>query len=805
MAVNTAKYPTQSGTGQSGSPRLTFDYNYLCNTAMTQTEGTYLDDDSICYATSSSRLNVSAMCQKTYYQFGFDFDENDVVLTQLERTEISKFPKAGVMLAKNNSGVTTEPYFTSYGSGQYDYKPLTLYEYQNRYGEMGNADSSVNNRSLITGFDWWANNCGIMLVLMKFDVTNGYFVMSTQGVPAEPLKYVTYDVYMSTYVSDTTWICVGAYLYPNFSNTIYGTVVSANPWCGYNTPRYSYSGFAPTPYTFKSHRVFEIDTSASWIDLSFSTDVPSGGNYERTMCGGGYSNVPIVDMFYVTFAQGVLTNGNKSYSRAFKNTICGIRGGSDSYVLTEVNFYSPTYQKIYNGYITVVNVNKLISSACSYGLIVSTVSNSLWSNWYSLANLKTWAQNNQNKVFIPIPDDNGCYSGEYMELHDFLTNGSKEISPYYPDDQEDYTRMRVDPDYPYDTSQGGGGKDSEDGDIDETALNDVKLNAIGVFNRCFAVSLNDMRDLADYIYNADESTAEAIQRGVSFMGDNPSNALISLVQTPFDIPTMITGGGVLGYIKLGRFTTPVSGLILPSSMSSIFDFGELDVPYPSMSNPIANSPCFLDYEPYTTITLYIPYVGIVDLSAKEVVGKKLNVRLIIDWQTNTTCGTVFVNGIMLTYRTGTINTSIEMNASNRAVNVAGVLRGVVDTGVSAVNMVAGAGGQSASQWLSGFSGLLHSQINIYDSIAQPSQFRSIGATTSSNAQYLPPYPFIVMSTAEDMPSENYGRAIGYACNEYVALNFHGGFTVCGGTTPQVGRTERENVLIAEALHEGVIV
>lgn len=802
MAVDIIKYPTQSGTGQSGNPRLSFDYNYLCNTALTQVEGAYLDDDSICYSTSSSRLNVSAMCHRTYYQFDFHFGDNDMVEADLSRTEISKFPKAGMILTKHNSSLANEPYFRDYGSGQLDFKPLALYEFENRYGLMGNSDTITNNVQFITGFDWWSNGCVIMLVLMEFNAEDGYIELTNQGIP-NILRYVTYDTYKTTYENNPEFICIGAYLKSNMSNNFSPAI---HPWCGYNSPSYSYTGFAPTPYNYKSHRVFELAGSPIHTSLTFGDGVSIEGNYPRSLSGGGYITIPLVDTFMMSFGMGVLNNASKSYSRAFKNTVCAIRGGSEVYTMSEMQFYSPTYQKIFNGYVTLVNVDKLIKSACSYGLLIQTKDGAFWrSNWSNYNALKTWAQNNQNVVYVPIPDDNGCYSGEYMELYDFLINGSKDISPYFPENQEDWTAQKVNPDLAYDNSQGGGGQDSEDSDIDDTELNDVKLNAIGVFNRCFAVSLNELRELSDYIYNADEATATAIERGVSFMGDNPSNALISLVQTPFDVPSMVTGGGTLGYVKLGRFTTPVQGLILPPTMSSIFDFGELEVPYPSTANPLANTPCFLDFEPHTTLELYIPYIGIIPLSAKEVMGKKVNVRLIVDWQTNTTCGVIFVNGIMLTYRTGTINTSIEMTASTRAVNVTGYMKSVVDVTQSGAQIGLGISSGNLSQTVFGTTSLMKSMVNMYDSMAQPTQFKSIGATTSSNAQYLPPYPYLIMSTVKDLTSENYGRSIGFACDEYVALNYHGGFTICGGDIPQVARTERENDMLAELLHNGVII
>lgn len=830
MAVDEEKYPIETDGGHN-DPWITYSYPVLVNQMLKQTEGTNLDNDTICYATSSSKRNLSAMCGITHLVFGFNDDtqEEDITCSILKNKK-SKYPKAGIVMYRRNSFVsTTIPIFGNVTTGWHarDYKPVPIVNRDNSYGVLGNSTKDENDVSFIAGFDWYRVYGKIMIILMSYDSANGYFAMSGTSFPPS-ITTVNYDTYKSTYENNQDYVAVGAYL--EVWGGAHNTKLSAAPWCGYKSPDYIIGELDPYPegntMPTATHRTYDI-TDLEKPALVFDSGYSSQTTAIRESMNAGFSTFPLVDPLFVSWSCRFF-NGSIPYATlGYRLTVADIRGGEKAFTIEEGTAVNTTgtHNDRSNCFYTKVNVDELISAAACYGIIITTNDDRPNNTQTSTrASLLSYGQDHNGKIFVPIPDSNGCYSGEYMGLYDFIQNGEGK-SPFYPKTDKDLDEIKNNRNYSYNNAKGGGGEGSEDTDIDETELNDVKLNTIGVFNRCYAVSLNDMKDLADYIYNADDSITKAVIEALKFMGDKPSDALISLVQTPFNIADFV-GGGSLSYIKLGRQTTTVQGLILPTSMTSIFDFGTLSIPYPHISDENVYGKCFLDYEPYTNVSLYVPFVGIIELSAKEVIGKNLNVRLVIDWQSNTTCAVVFIGGVMATYRMGIINTSIEMTASDRAINISQIASGILNIAHSTFGAMGGAKQMAgsaimavASGGATGGSGIgsggnkiidnafnaAHGALQVYDGIAQPTIYKEIGTPTSACGQFLPPFPYVMLSTVESAPNDYYGQTVGYACNMAGELHEFAGFTVCAGFKSQIARTMGENQLINNALATGVII
>lgn len=831
MAVDINKFPTDTGTGLFNNPRISKSYPTLVSDLI-QTEGTNLDNDSICYATSSSKRDVSAMCAVTHLIFDFDYSEENNVTCYLKKFKKSKYPKAGIMMYKRNTFRTAG--FARFGTEttgwhNRDYKPYCIEEREKGYGVLGNSSAVQNDVSFITGFDWFYVFGKLVINLMPYNSVDNRFDISGGEYPPS-ITSVDYDTYMSTYANDPNYIAVGAELQVRLNNNLINNI-SAAPWCGYKSPDYIIGELDPYPESTSmpatSHRIFDI-TDMEHPALFFDSGMNRQPAGYRFSMGAGVSTFPIVDPLFISWVVKY-ANGFPWNTNTYIYTAAAIRGGDKSFTIEESTAYDTSHssiaQRSSNCYYSKVVIDNILKAAASYGIIFTT-DNSIPTNqnMNTKANMLTYGRTHKGKIFVPIPDSNGCYSGDYMDLDDFIENGEGK-SPFWPKTDTDLANTRTNPNSSFDKAKGGGGEGSEDTDIDETELNDVKLNTIGVFNRCYAVSLNDMKDLADYIYNADDSIVEAVLKGVKFMGDTPSNALISLVQTPFNIPDLV-GGGTLSYIKLGRQTTTVQGLILPTSMTSVIDMGSLTIPYPHSMDENTTTPCFLDFEPYTIVSMYVPFVGVLELSAKEVIGKTLNVRLIIDWQSNTTCAAVFIGGIMVTYRMGVINTAIEMTAADRAVNVSQIASGILNIAHSTVGAVGGAkqmagsaimaaatGGASGAGGMSGGQnsvidnafGIAHGALQVYDGIAQPTIYKEIGTPTSACGQFLPPFAYVMISTVDSLQNEVYGNSTGFACNQTDYLGAFEGFTVCSGFKSRIARTANENQLINAALAAGVIM
>lgn len=803
MAVDLTKFPTQSGTGTGTSPRISHSYPTLVNTDHTQTEGGRIDDDSICFATSNNKLLLSPMCQKTYIEFGFNLDiAGSDAHTIINKRVTSNYGKAGCMLFKKNA---TRNSRVNYEGGVDDPMNNIVMENDYSYSIAGNVSNTNNNVSFCTGFSWWQTYGIIYVIMAIYDGANGYFDCTRTGNTQPTLMTVTLAEYNNTYVSNPNYVPVGAFL-----NIVNGTnqLFCVSPWCGYKSPVITVGAMLNPDDNLTKHRVISISDNTPLNVYTFGDGggVSAQSGYDQWGINGCYSTAPLVDVCMCSAVMRYRNNLYERWSYLFGwYSLGAIRGGANVYTLEQTQFKRYDQNEIRDGFITKVIINKLINSAATYGILITdrVISTPASNAINTKAKLRTWALSGDGQyVYVPIPESDGTYAGKVKSLLNFIDTSNKDESPYYPKSNGDMASMLNNPDLSFDNSKGGGGSNVTPS-TDETPLNNVQLNTVGVFNRCFAVSQNDLYALANYIYNADDTIAEAVIKGVKFMGDTPSNALISLALTPFNLPAFV-GGGVLEYIKLGRQTTTIQGLALSSTMTSTVDFGDIYIPYPHEDYGVEGY-SFLDVEPYTTITLYIPYVGVLELSPKEVIGKRLNVKLVIDWSTGSCCGSVFVNGIMTTYRTGTITTQVSMTAVDYSVNIGAIISGLISTGAGIATATIGGSTGNPMAIAGGTFSAVNGITSTFDGLTPQTQYKNTGTTTAGTARYLPPYPYIIISTVKPVPPENYGSTVGYACNTYGTLSAFSGFTVCEGFKSNCARTETENDLINQLLNSGVIV
>lgn len=114
------------------------------------------------------------------------------------------------------------------------------------------------------------------------------------------------------------------------------------------------------------------------------------------------------------------------------------------------------------------------------------------------------------------------------------------------------------------------------------------------------------------------------------------DAVVATFMLPIS-PTELSGDSMLMYIGV---TTVNDSAVVPNQFL-IKDFGTVTVDKYSDS--------FLDYNTYTQVSLYLPYIGTVDLDTNMVMGKAINIKYVIDVYTGNLVAQIYVDG-SLTYQ-----------------------------------------------------------------------------------------------------------------------------------------------------------
>lgn len=311
------------------------------------------------------------------------------------------------------------------------------------------------------------------------------------------------------------------------------------------------------------------------------------------------------------------------------------------------------------------------------------------------------------------------------------------------------------------------------------------LTTTGIFNRTFTLTGNNVDALANYLWNADESIFNEIVKGLSLMGGNPIDGLIDLRLYPFDV-ALKSGGGSSKSIVVGRTNTGVSGLQI-NSYNAVLDLGNC-----TFHRKFDN---FLDFEPFTSASLYIPYVGIVPISTADFMGQTISCKMVVDITTGSCTAIVFANNIPLIYKNGNIGVEIPMTGTNSAEYASRIMGGLT-SGVADVAI--GAASKSVGQVVSGVGSIVDSALSVNNTM-----YNTAGSSSPACGLWQPQNCYFIIQRPVPIVPENYGHTVGYACNYQAKISDCSGYTQTYNVdVSSINAPESEKNAIAGILNSG---
>ncbi|MBP3630728.1 MAG: hypothetical protein J6J23_04480 [Clostridia bacterium] len=403
----------------------------------------------------------------------------------------------------------------------------------------------------------------------------------------------------------------------------------------------------------------------------------------------------------------------------------------------------------------------------------------------------------KDDLYYPIIA-NGKIDGERYLRGDDIPKESKLYKVGKEQDNHDLS----DEDIP-NVSDGTGTFDPTDPDentyVDEIELNNPKVTPVGIFSRWYALTEYDVIDLFNFLYTADDSTISKIIQGLQLNGENPMDFFIGLRMFPFALNDFID---TLSPENIGFGNGVDSGVVAEriTSASFILDLGSCTF------RKYFNN--FLDYEPYTTAKLYIPFCGEVNVETALFVGHTISVKMIVDLTTGTCCAVIYRDGIPCMYQDGNIASEVQITGTNSTeyVNMAKSSLGKVFGGATEMIVGAKAGGAfggintmtdthsmgaptyhaPTKQWvfpqsestsltksanptsgaakaLGGFGKMLE---GAYEFMNMPTPLGVSGNSTALTELFKPQYCYFIVEQAVVISTNNYGNSYGYACLEY---------------------------------------
>lgn len=174
---------------------------------------------------------------------------------------------------------------------------------------------------------------------------------------------------------------------------------------------------------------------------------------------------------------------------------------------------------------------------------------------------------------------------------------------------------------------GGGTFDLESDIVGVPSLPTMSFAATG-FTRIYNPTLSELNSLANYLWT-DTTFLDTVINHLKQLLENPMDAIISLALLPCPIPNGSPEAVKVMFINTGVTMAPATS-----------QFVEVDCGTYALQEFYGSA---LDYNPYTKVHCYLPYIGQVTLDTDEVMGKTIHVRYRIDIVTGMCAALISVN------------------------------------------------------------------------------------------------------------------------------------------------------------------
>lgn len=255
---------------------------------------------------------------------------------------------------------------------------------------------------------------------------------------------------------------------------------------------------------------------------------------------------------------------------------------------------------------------------------------------------------------------------------------------------------------------------------------------------------------------------------------NPQQAIISLLKFPFSLPNISSDHisqsdqlVVIANVPMETIDKQVHGRIMHHKFKTRLKICEFNI------KRFFNS--YLDFEPYTKIKIYMPYIGNVDLPVDYIMGKNIELFYDINYIDGSVLALIKLTqeygGHIVLTTSGSIGINIPVAKSDAQANTMSAMKSIASLGLGIAT--AGATGGVGSALMTGVQGAVSTALsNTRQTTATMDRPSAEHTRAISSSPYL-----IYERPITNMPS-NYSQIRGIATNIYKPLKEMAGFTVC---------------------------
>lgn len=181
------------------------------------------------------------------------------------------------------------------------------------------------------------------------------------------------------------------------------------------------------------------------------------------------------------------------------------------------------------------------------------------------------------------------------------------------------------------------------------------------FSQMYLCNTSAVQAISNALFDYDVPTLSGlwadIKKGIEMYGTNPMEVVQGLRFYPFDVSQMFTDVQSQNYIYFGAYKLDITSTVY----KIIYANGYKDLGTVKIKRTYND---WRDFEPYTKLSIYLPYVGRYQLNTSKYYGKNVNVRYYIDIRTGACVACLIADGILLDWFDGIIGTEMPITLTD---------------------------------------------------------------------------------------------------------------------------------------------
>lgn len=287
---------------------------------------------------------------------------------------------------------------------------------------------------------------------------------------------------------------------------------------------------------------------------------------------------------------------------------------------------------------------------------------------------------------------------------------------------------------------------------------------------------------------------------VSRLWENPAEYIVDLTYYPLR-PDTLNMTGAQEQIIVGNINSEVTGLVFPDSGNRFYYMGMYHI------SPYYNS--YLDYEPYTSISIYLPYIGIRSLDSSRVTGHTLNVGYTFDFNTRQVTAHLGLDGQgfgdlgnALDSFTGSFGVAFPLSGSQANQVALNVLQSTTQI-VSSAGAIAG--GVATGNVAAVYGGAVNAGSTLLG--GQAIKPESLGTLTPTAGLYAPQIPYLIINRPITAMPSTWVADMGYSAGYSGKVSSFTGYLEANHVELKraPNMTEQEAQEIISALQGGILI